>query len=108
MPCKVWVLANAKGELLACQPYGGATTKIADYGLGQGPNVVIGLCEQFGLLPGTKVRTSLFWSAICGRPKNMVPQSCKSKFVLEHTYENKDKPRLENHVVCFWAALPIS
>ena len=49
-------MANAEGELLACQPYGGASTKIADYGLGQGPNVVIGLCEQFGLQRGTKVK----------------------------------------------------
>jgi hypothetical protein len=41
--------------MLACQPYGGAATHIKDYGLGQGPNVVLGLCEQFGLLPGSKV-----------------------------------------------------
>ena len=49
-------VASAEGELLACQPYGGATTHIPDYGLGQGPNVVFGLAEQFGLIPGSKVR----------------------------------------------------
>jgi hypothetical protein len=40
---------------LACQPYGGSSTHIKDYGLGQGPNVVIGLSEQYGLLPGTRL-----------------------------------------------------
>jgi hypothetical protein len=53
---KVWILASSTGELLACQPYGGSTTNIRDYGLGQGPNVVLGLCEQYGLLPGSKVK----------------------------------------------------
>lgn len=52
---KIWVLASAEGELLACQPYAGASTHIPDYGLGQGPNVVLGLAEQFELSPGTKV-----------------------------------------------------
>jgi len=58
-PCrfgfKVWILASSTGELLACQPYGGSSTHIPDYGLGQGPNVVMGLTEQYGLLPGSKV-----------------------------------------------------
>lgn len=58
-PCrfgyKVWTMASPKGELLYCQPYGGSATKIKDYGQGQGPNVVLGLSEQYGLLPGTKV-----------------------------------------------------
>jgi hypothetical protein len=52
---KVWILATAEGELLACQPYGGASTNIKDFGLGQGPNVVLGLSTQYKLLPGTKV-----------------------------------------------------
>jgi hypothetical protein len=53
---KVWILASSAGELLACQPYGGSATNIKDYGLGQGPNVVMGLSEQYGLLPGSKVK----------------------------------------------------
>jgi hypothetical protein len=52
---KVWILASTEGELLACQPYGGASTHILDYGLGQGPNLVLGLAVQYGLLPGCKV-----------------------------------------------------
>lgn len=52
---KVWMLASSDGQLLAVQPYAGATTYIKDYGLGQGPNVVLGLADQFGLIPGTKV-----------------------------------------------------
>ena len=58
-PCRfgylVWVLASPRGELLACQPYGGSKTFVTDYGLGQGPNVVMSLAEQYNLLPGTKV-----------------------------------------------------
>lgn len=52
---KVWVMATPSGELLVCQPYAGARTKIPDVGLGQGPNVVYGLAEQFDLQPGTKI-----------------------------------------------------
>jgi hypothetical protein len=52
---KIWVLAARTGELLWCQPYAGLKTKIADVGLGQGPNVVYGLAEQYGLKEGTKL-----------------------------------------------------
>ena len=51
---KVWILASSVGELLAVQPYAGSTTHIQDHGLGQGPNVVLGLSDQYGLLPGSK------------------------------------------------------
>jgi hypothetical protein len=66
---KIWILASSTGELLACQPYGGSTTNIPDYGLGQGPNVIMGLSEQYGLLPGSKVyifiKILLFKSFFC-------------------------------------------
>jgi DNA excision repair protein ERCC-6 len=52
---KMWILASPQGELLAVQPYAGASTNIQDFGLGQGPNVVMGLVQQYGLLPGSKV-----------------------------------------------------
>jgi DNA excision repair protein ERCC-6 len=52
---KVWILASPQGELLAVQPYAGASTNIEDFGPGQGPNVVMGLVQQYGLLPGAKV-----------------------------------------------------
>jgi len=48
-------LGNAKGELLWCQPYAGQKTLIQDQGLGQGPNVVLGLCQQYELRPGSVV-----------------------------------------------------
>lgn len=48
-------MATPGGELLACQPYGGAKTQLQDVGLGQGPNVVYGLATQFDLSPGSKV-----------------------------------------------------
>jgi hypothetical protein len=48
-------MASPQGELLVCQPYGGSTTSIKDYGQGQGPNVVLGLSEQYNLLPGSKI-----------------------------------------------------
>ncbi|XP_065645645.1 piggyBac transposable element-derived protein 3-like [Hydra vulgaris] len=52
---KVWCLATAEGELLACQPYAGLKTKIKNNGLGQAPDVVLSLSEQYGLKKGTKV-----------------------------------------------------
>jgi hypothetical protein len=52
---KVWMLATPTGELLAVQPYAGGATHIQDFGLGQGPNVVMGLALQYGLQPGAKV-----------------------------------------------------
>ena len=52
---KIWVMATDAGELLWCQPYAGAKTKISDVGLGQGPNVVYGLAKQYGLKGGTKL-----------------------------------------------------
>ena len=48
-------MCTGDGQLLSCQPYAGAKTHIPDQGLGQGPNVVLGLAEQHGLLPGTKL-----------------------------------------------------
>ena len=58
---KIWILATSDGQLLACQPYAGAATAIKAYGLGQGPDVVYGLAEQFGLLPGSKVQLFIFF-----------------------------------------------
>ena len=52
---KIWVMATPSGELLACQPYAGAKTQIPDLGLGQGPNVVYGLAQQYGLKEGSKI-----------------------------------------------------
>ncbi|KAK8384320.1 hypothetical protein O3P69_009240 [Scylla paramamosain] len=52
---KVWVLATSKGELIRCEPYGGAKTKLFDYGIGQGPNVVYGLVEYAKLVAGSKI-----------------------------------------------------
>ena len=48
-------MCTSDGQLLSCQPYAGAKTHIPDQGLDQGPNVVLGLAEQHGLLPGTKL-----------------------------------------------------
>ena len=58
---KIWILATSDGQLLAYQPYAGAATAIKAYGLGQGPDVVYGLAEQFGLLPGSKVQLFIFF-----------------------------------------------
>lgn len=52
---KVWVLATSAGELIRCEPYGGSKTKLFNYGLGQGPDVVYGLVEDAKLVAGTKV-----------------------------------------------------
>lgn len=52
---KMWILATPSGELLWAQPYAGSNTHIEDFGLGQGPNVVMGLVQQCNLPPGCKV-----------------------------------------------------
>lgn len=52
---KVWVLATSNGEMIRCEPYGGAKTKLFTYGLSQGPDVVYGLVEDAKLVAGTKV-----------------------------------------------------
>ena len=41
--------------MLWVEPYCGACTNLPDYGLGQGPNVVLGLTDASGLPPGTKI-----------------------------------------------------
>ena len=51
----MWCLCTSAGELLCCQPYAGIRTQIPDQGLGQGPNVVLGLAQEYGLSPGTKL-----------------------------------------------------
>jgi len=55
MGYKMWILATSEGQLLAVQPYAGAATHLRDYGLGQGPKVVMALSVDYGLLPGTQV-----------------------------------------------------
>jgi len=55
MGYKVWILATSSGQLLSCQPYAGAATHLKDFGLGQGPNVVMALSLDYMLLPGSKV-----------------------------------------------------
>ncbi len=52
---KVWILVSTEGELLACQPFSGASTHIPDFGLGQGPIVILGLSEHYSLLLGSEV-----------------------------------------------------
>jgi len=52
---KVWILASSDGVLLGCQPYAGGSTCLKNFGLGQGPDVVLGLAEQLDLAPGSKI-----------------------------------------------------
>ncbi len=61
---KIWVLATAGGELLACEHYAGARTLLPDFGLGKGPNVVYWLVEKFGLEPGSKVACDNLFTSI--------------------------------------------
>lgn len=52
---KIWCLATSGGGAVRFEPYCGAGTKITDYGLGCGPNVVLDLIKKAELAPGTSV-----------------------------------------------------
>ena len=52
---KVWTLSTSDGYCLWMEPYCGAATRIPDLGLGQGPNVVVGLAMKADLRPGTNI-----------------------------------------------------
>ena len=55
---KFWVAAASvlvPGFVLHGEPYCGATTKLAKTGLGSGADVVLGLVDKIGLLPGGEV-----------------------------------------------------
>ena len=61
---KVWVLATSAGELIRCEPYAGARTKLFSYGLGQGNDVVYGLVEDAKLVAGTKVACDILFTSL--------------------------------------------
>ena len=46
---------DSQGFTRRLKPYCGASTNIEQFGLGQGPDVVLGLCKMANLHPGTKV-----------------------------------------------------
>ena len=52
---KIWSLASADGAGCWFEPYCGASTRVEDVGLGQGPNVVLDLTKKAGLVPGSQV-----------------------------------------------------
>ena len=52
---KLWCIASPQGVLKHVVPYAGSKTKLPNYGLSQGPDVVLGMCEKAQLKPGDKV-----------------------------------------------------
>jgi hypothetical protein len=48
---KVWALCASDGSGVYFEPYCGADTNITDAGLGQGPNIVLDLCDKVNLPP---------------------------------------------------------
>ena len=50
---KVWAICDSSGFTRFVEPYCGNHTKLPDYGMGQGPNVVAGLVEKGEVCPGT-------------------------------------------------------
>lgn len=48
----MWALTTSTGFGCYFEPYCGGSTRIPDAGLGQGPNVVLGLVEKMELQPG--------------------------------------------------------
>ena len=52
---QIWSLATKDGAGVWFEPYCGKSTRVADVGLGQGPNVVLDLTRKAGLVPGSQV-----------------------------------------------------
>ena len=52
---KVWTLATSDGAGVCFEPYCGASTRVEDLGLGQGPNVVLDLIKKSKLRDGSKI-----------------------------------------------------
>ena len=52
---KVWALCDYKGHTVHCEPYCGESTQLETFNMGQGPDVVVGLVKDSGLLEGTKI-----------------------------------------------------
>ena len=52
---KAWSLCSSDGYSQHIEPYCGASTMLETFGMGQGPDVVAGLCKAGGVIPGTRV-----------------------------------------------------
>ena len=61
---KIWTCATSDGMPAWFEPYCCTNTLIRDQGLGQGPNVVLGLVEKAGLRPGMRVTFDNLFTSI--------------------------------------------
>ena len=54
---KIWAICSSDGYTIHLEPYAGSYTQLPEYGLGQGPNVVLGLVEKSQKIvrSGTKI-----------------------------------------------------
>ena len=52
---KIWEICDVKGFTRHLEPYCGKSTLLEQFGLGQGPDVVLGLCKKSDVSPGTKI-----------------------------------------------------
>ena len=52
---QVWALCTDTGAGVWYEPYCGRDTNVDDVGLGQGPNTVLQLAENAGLVPGEEL-----------------------------------------------------
>jgi hypothetical protein len=60
---KVWALCTSDGSGVYFEPYCGADTNNTDAGLGQGPNIVLDLCEKANLPPGSETYFDKFFTS---------------------------------------------
>lgn len=61
---KIWNLATANGRLLHSEPYCGKKTRLHDFGLGHGGNVVMGLLEKANIRSGFNVHFDNYFTTI--------------------------------------------
>lgn len=52
---KLWTLASPEGFMFHAEPYSGSSTKLPQTGLGQGPDVVLGLIEKVQAREGNHI-----------------------------------------------------
>ena len=61
---KLWALCSSTGHTVHVEPYCGKSTRLKDAGLGQGPNVVMGLVEHAQVQEGSSLYFDNLFSSI--------------------------------------------
>ena len=61
---KLWGAAKSDGTLLHVEPYCGANTRVADHGLGHGPNIIMEMVQKTNLRSGQHVICDNYFGSV--------------------------------------------